>query len=90
MFEFDQIKNTLGLDTIFSIVSQNCISNLGKENIFNLQPLNNKDILKQKIAIINQTIEIITISGRLPLRSFSDIRVLLNKIEPQLDKLDLH
>lgn len=83
MHEFEQVKNTLGLDTIFALISRNCISQLGKESIYNLSPAVEKDALKQQLYLVGQAMDIIEQSSRIPLRTFSDIRVLLNKIEPQ-------
>ncbi|MCB0283474.1 MAG: endonuclease MutS2 [Calditrichaeota bacterium] len=83
MFEFELIKNTLGLDTIFSIVSTNCVSQLGKENIYNLSPVSDKTALKERNTLVQQAINLVRQSSRIPVRNFSDIRVLLNKIEPQ-------
>ena len=89
MYGFDQAKTALGLDTIFSIVSQNCVSQLGKESLYNFTPATSKSELKQKLSLLADIKNIISKEGRLPLRSFADIRVLLNKIEPQNSFLEI-
>lgn len=89
MYSFDQAKTTLGLDTIFSIITQNCVSDLGKERIYNFVPAISNDELQANLTLINDVTKTIEKHGRLPLRSFTDIRVLLNKVEPQNSFLEI-
>jgi len=89
MYGFNQAKTTLGLDTIFSIIAHSCVSELGKERIFNFVPAINKNALQNNLAILNDVTKTIAKHGRLPLRSFTDIRILINKVEPQNSFLEI-
>jgi len=89
MYGFEQSKSSLGLNTIFSIIGEKCVSTLGKENILHLIPYSEKTTLIEKLSLVEETGRVVEKEGRLPLSSFSDIRVLLNKIEPQNSYLDI-
>ncbi|KAA3617222.1 MAG: endonuclease MutS2 [Calditrichaeota bacterium] len=88
MYGFEQSKTALGLNNILSIIGNKCISELGRQNILNLAPLTEKNKLVDKLKNVEETGRIIEKEGRLPLGSFFDIRILLNKIEPQNSYLE--
>lgn len=89
MYGFNTAKTALGLDTIFSIISDNCVSQLGKESIFNLNPSTERTELHYNLSLLDDISKMIEKNGRLPLRFFTDIRILLNQIEPQNSFLEI-
>lgn len=89
MFGFESARLALNLDTIFSIITQKCNSQLGKESVKSLSPISHKPNLIKQLDLLKAISNIIEKDGRLPLNAFADIRVLLNKIEPENSFLEV-
>lgn len=89
MFGYQEARLALNLDSILAIITQNCSSNLGQQSIKSLSPLTDKTQLIKQIALVEAVSEIIEKEGRMPLSPFSDVRILLNKIEPENSFLDI-
>jgi DNA mismatch repair protein MutS2 len=89
MYGFKQSKLALNLDGMFSLIAEKCVSSLGKENILCLRPICVKKDLSQELMRVQSISKIIEKEGHFPISSFSDIRVLLNKIEPQNSFLEI-
>ncbi len=89
MYGFKQSKLALNLDSVFSLIAEKCVSRLGKENILNLSPICIRQDLSFELKRVQSISKIIEKEGHFPISSFSDIRELLNKIEPQNSFLEV-
>jgi DNA mismatch repair protein MutS2 len=83
MYGFEEAKTALSLDNIFSIIAKKCVTAPGAENIANLLPYTQKEILIEQIDAVNTIGRINEKNGLLPLKNHFDFKILLNKIEPQ-------
>jgi DNA mismatch repair protein MutS2 len=80
-FETETIQN-LEFDKILALISQNCISELGKVRLLNSQMLMDENQLANSLLEVTETKDIYLGEGGLPFWFFDDLRPLLNKIEP--------
>lgn len=89
MLGFTHAKSTLGFDKVLNLIAQNAVSELGKQTIKNSAPIIDRPTLEKELGALNELLNIHKKIGLLPLYSFSDLRILLNKIEPANSFLDV-
>ena len=63
-------------------ISTKCISELGRMRLNNSSPFDDQDQLSLALNEVSEAKEIFLAEGGLPLWSFDDIRIYLNKVEP--------
>ncbi len=89
MFNFHLAKENLGFNSVLHHIAEKAASELGRERIFSLEPFTKVDTLRFELVRVEQMLRALDVEVRLPLKSFYDIRILLNKIEPQGSFLEI-
>ncbi len=84
-----EANHTLEFDKILEYISTKCVSELGKLRIRHSETIDDHTLLAEALAEVSEARGIYESEGGLPLWSFDDIRVLLNKIEPEGSYLDI-
>ncbi len=74
--------HTLEFDKVLEFISLKCVSELGEIRLKNSQPIDDEHLLKNTLKEVSEAKEVYISEGGIPLWSFDDIRLLLNKIEP--------
>lgn len=82
-------NQTLEFSKILDHISTKCVSELGKLRLLNSEPLDDKEIIEKRLSEVSEAREIYLKDGGIPIWSFSDVRTLLNKIEPLDSYLDI-
>jgi len=90
MFGFEKAKSSLEFDKIIEEISDKCVSQTGKARLRNSAPLFDIKRLRDILHQIQEMRDIFLSEGGLPIWEFSDIRSLLNKIEPIDSYLEVH
>jgi len=88
MKNFEDIRFHLEFDKILAIIGTKCFSELGKTRLQNSQPIDDPAKLTESLERISEVRDILTYDSALPIWTFTDIRLLLNKIEPMASYLD--
>ncbi len=83
MNKFDKNRQILEFDKLIDYISLKCSSIAGKEKIKNAVPFDHSNGLQGEFERVGELKEIVQAYGRLPLTSFEDVRVLLNKLAPE-------
>jgi DNA mismatch repair protein MutS2 len=81
--------HTLEFDKVLEFISLKCVSELGKIRLKNSQPIDDELLLKNTLKEVSEAKEVYISEGGIPVWSFDDIRLLLNKIEPLDSYLDI-
>jgi DNA mismatch repair protein MutS2 len=81
--------HTLEFDKVIAFISSKCVSELGKSRLQNSEAIDNKLQLEQALTEVSEAKHIYISEGGIPLWTFDDIRILLNKIEPLESYLDI-
>jgi len=89
MFGFDRLKTTLELDKILTHIASSCVSESGAQRLLNVVPHKDNFILQEVLAQVQDMREVYLFEGSFPLWAFTDIRRLINKIEPAQSYLDV-
>ena len=83
MNNFEDLRTSLEFDKILDIIGSRCFSELGKARLLNSRPLEDPLLLTEALASVGEVAELLAYDTGLPVWKFSDVRVLLNKIEPE-------
>ncbi len=81
--------HVLEFDKVLEYISTKCVSELGKIRIRQSEAKDDRNLLIGALADVSEGREIYETDGGLPLWSFDDVRILLNKIEPEGSYLDI-
>jgi len=87
--EIDNSKSALEFDKIIEIVALKCVSETGRARLRSLPLLYSAEQLETALAQVQDMREVYVLEGGLPIWDFTDIRVLLNKVEPNESFLEI-
>jgi len=79
----------LEFNKVLDYISTKCVSELGRVRIQNSEAKDDQKSLMNALAEVSEARELFETDGGLPIWSFDDIRVLLNRIEPDGSYLDI-
>ncbi len=88
MRNFEELKHHLEFDKILEIISAKCFSELGRIRLQNSRPITDRAELAGSLERVHEAREILIRDTALPIWAFTDIRILLKKIEPMESYLD--
>jgi DNA mismatch repair protein MutS2 len=77
----ETIQN-LEFDKVLEQLSKKCISELGRIRLLNSNPFDNHAQLTHVLREVGEAKEVYQVEGGIPLWTFDDVRIYLNKIEP--------
>lgn len=83
MFGFEKTKKTLEYDKIIEYIAAKCVSETGGIRLKNSAPVLDADTLQNILFQVKEMREIFLADGGFPIWNYYDIRILLNKIEPE-------
>jgi len=88
MRNFEELRYHLEFDKILEIISSKCFSELGRIRLQNSRPFTDRAELVESLGRVHEAKEILDHDAALPIWAFTDIRILLKKIEPMESYLD--
>ena len=83
MNDFQKIKEILEFDKILDFIAGKCVSETGRARLKNSRPLTDETVLRRVLQWVAEMRQVYLAEGGLPLWDFVDVRILLNKIEPE-------
>ena len=83
MKKYEKNKAILEFDKMIAYIAGKCNSEAGREKVKNIIPFADKSSLQQEFKRVGELKELMQSYGRLPLSSFEDIRVLINRLAPE-------
>jgi DNA mismatch repair protein MutS2 len=83
MNNFEDLKSSLEFDKILEIIGSRCFSELGKARLRNSHPLTDPALLAESLESVSEAVALLTFDTGMPVWAFGDVRILLNKIEPE-------
>ena len=89
MFGFEKTKKTLEYDKIIEYIAAKCVSETGGIRLKNSAPVLDADTLQNILFQVKEMREIFLADGGFPIWDYYDIRILLNKIEPEESFLEI-
>ncbi|MCD6374529.1 MAG: endonuclease MutS2 [Caldisericaceae bacterium] len=89
MFGFEKAKETLEFDLILDWIAGRCVTDNGKVRLKSNQPFTESSALQQALAEVQDMRDVLQVEGGFPIWNFVDVRVLLNKIEPEASFLEI-
>lgn len=89
MFGFEKYKNILEFDKVVHNIAMRCVSESGKQRLSDASPLLEQDVLYKVLQQVHDMRGVYTYDGGFPIWGYDDIRVLLNKIEPDQSYLEV-
>jgi DNA mismatch repair protein MutS2 len=89
MFGFEKTKKTLEYDKIIEYIAAKCVSETGGTRLKNSAPVLEADTLQNILFQVKEMREVFLADGGFPIWDYYDIRILLNKIEPEESFLEI-
>ena len=89
MFGFEKSKNILEFDKVVHSIAKRCVSESGRQRLNNASPIQDTDELQKILQQVHDMRGVYTYDNGFPIWGYDDIRVLLNKIEPEQSYLDV-
>lgn len=89
MFGFDKFKNILEFDKVVQNIAKRCVSESGKQRLSDASPILDKNELHKILRQVHDMRAVYSFDGGFPIWGYDDIRVLLNKIEPDQSYLEV-
>lgn len=89
MFGFEKTKKTLEYDKIIEYIAAKCVSETGGIRLKNSAPVLDADTLQNILFQVKEMREIFLADGGFPIWDYYDVRILLNKIEPEESFLEI-
>jgi DNA mismatch repair protein MutS2 len=89
MIGFEASRSILEFDKTLEDIAGFCVSDTGRQRLRNSVPISEIDKLREILHQVRDMREIYLAEGGMPICAYTDIRVLLKKIEPEMSFLEV-